>query len=200
MAHFVNHKGKRYGTLLVLRCASYDKWGHAMWLLKCDCGRRLEIRSEQVGKFESCFFCSGHVNGASSHKLEYNSYSAMKARCLDPENVCFKSYGGRGIRICDRWLGPAGFITFLKDMGKRPEGKTLDRRNPQGDYSPENCRWASSRTQQANKRCNYTEAELKVMQEEADKMRRDVERYQACEEEERRLYIEINGDDIGFVH
>ena len=99
----------------------------------------------------------------------------MKMRCLCETNDSYKHYGGRGIKICDRWLGPGGFVNFLKDMGRRPEGKTLDRRNPQGDYTPENCRWASDKTQNANRRCNYTEEELKVLQEAADEQRRKME-------------------------
>lgn len=103
------------------------------------------------------------------------SWGAMKSRCLCENNGSYESYGGRGIKICDRWLGPNGFVNFVKDMGRRPEGKTLDRRNPEGDYTPENCRRASRKTQTANRRCNYTDEELEVLQKQADEWRREVE-------------------------
>lgn len=102
------------------------------------------------------------------------SWTAMKSRCLCETNESYETYGGRGIKICDRWLGPIGFVNFLKDMGRRPDGKTLDRRNPEGDYTPENCRWASRSTQTANRRCNYSDEELATMQKQADESR---ERY-----------------------
>jgi hypothetical protein len=148
-----------------------------------------------------CPACSHPQRGMTrTHTAEFMSWGAMKSRCLCENNESYESYGGRGIKICDRWLGPNGFVNFVKDMGRRPEGKTLDRRNPEGDYTPENCRWASRKTQANNQRRNYTDEELKVLQEEAEKLRQEVARYQACEEEARRQYIEINGDDIGFVH
>ncbi|MGA7917437.1 MAG: hypothetical protein WCA00_19540 [Candidatus Acidiferrales bacterium] len=99
------------------------------------------------------------------------SYSAMKARCLCKTSESYKHYGGRGIKICDRWLGPGGFVNFVKDMGRRPEGKTLDRRNPESDYTPDNCRWASQKTQINNRRCSYSPEELAVMQEAAEQSR-----------------------------
>ena len=76
----------------------------------------------------------------------------MKKRCLDPSSHNYRNYGGRGITICDRWLDRQGFDNFLADMGERPEGKTLDRRNNVGDYEPGNCRWATSSEQNSNRR------------------------------------------------
>jgi len=86
---------------------------------------------------------------------EYNSWNAMRTRCENPNCAAYDNYGGRGVTICKRWTLPygEGFKNFLADMGPRPEGKTLDRINPQGHYEPTNCRWADSETQTQNRRC-----------------------------------------------
>ena len=74
---------------------------------------------------------------------------AMKQRCEDPSQVGYPRYGGRGIKICGQW---SKFENFLNDMGERPEGKSLDRIDNWGNYEPYNCRWATVKEQQANKR------------------------------------------------
>lgn len=86
---------------------------------------------------------------------EFNTWSQMLNRCSNPRHHAYDNYGGRGIRVCARWRegGTAqGFPNFLKDMGPRPFGKTLDRINPQGHYEPTNCRWADKEVQVANQR------------------------------------------------
>lgn len=93
------------------------------------------------------------VKHISSHRL-YMSYAQMKSRCHSETNREYKYYGGRGIKVCDRWLGKDGFQNFLDDMGERPEGATLDRKDVDGDYTPDNCRWASWNEQQSNRRNN----------------------------------------------
>ena len=94
---------------------------------------------------------------------EYKSWAAMRDRCTNPNNRAYSLYGGKGIKVCDRWLElPNGFVNFIKDMGRKPSyertatgGKplySLDRIDPDGDYCPGNCRWATWITQENNKK------------------------------------------------
>ncbi len=81
----------------------------------------------------------------------YRSWQRMKNRCLNPNKDNYALYGGRGIQVCERWR--SSFENFLADMGERPEGKTLDRYpNPDGNYEPNNCRWATPKEQTNNTR------------------------------------------------
>ena len=91
----------------------------------------------------------------SRKSAEYQSWSNMVGRCYNENHHAFADYGKRGIRVCDRWLPDGtgqGFKNFLSDLGPRPAGKTLDRKNPQGHYEPTNCQWADWDVQGRNKR------------------------------------------------
>lgn len=93
---------------------------------------------------------------------EWAAWKAMKQRCLNPANDSYEYYGGRGIKVCDRWLGANGFINFLKDLGERPENLSLDRIDNNGNYEPHNVRWASKVTQQNNRRRYRKKSGVKV--------------------------------------
>jgi len=102
---------------------------------------------------------------------EYTIWSAMKTRCFNPNPVGYKNYGGRGIKVCKRWMN--SFPTFLKDMGFSPEGTSLDRINNDGNYEPGNCRWATSKQQANNSRAIRTitfNGETKTLTEWANKI------------------------------
>lgn len=90
--------------------------------------------------------------GWTQHRGTYQSWQDMKNRCYNPRAQQYKNYGARGIFVCERWL--QSFANFLTDMGDRPEGLTLDRKDNDAGYSHENCRWASRAEQRRNQRDN----------------------------------------------
>lgn len=93
----------------------------------------------------------------------------MRQRCLNPKSRGWEYYGGNTppVTICERWLGSEGFKNFLADLGRRPAGKTLDRKNPFGNYEPGNCQWAGAPWQAQNKRAHYTPEEQAELERQA---------------------------------
>ena len=95
-----------------------------------------------------------HGHSVTKTTPTYNSWAGMFQRCNNQKNPAYTRYGGRGIAVCSQWQGADGFARFLSDMGVRPEGKTLDREDADGNYEPVNCRWATPQQQSENKRNN----------------------------------------------
>lgn len=147
--------GTRQGILSVLSL-DRDKNSNIVYICQCDCGNKTRTyRSSLKNGAKSCGCLRNKQTGerSTTHKLSnspiYNSYTSMIARCTKKNKDNYHRYGGRGIKVCDRWL--ESFENFYEDMGDRPDGFTLDRIDPDGNYEPDNCRWADTVTQSINK-------------------------------------------------
>lgn len=103
-----------------------------------------------------------HGESHSYRTTEYNSWTSMKMRCLQPSHDSYPRYGGRGITVCARWIG--SFENFLADMGRKPTAEhSLDRINGKGNYEPDNCRWATKAEQAANTAFKYKKTDKPVL-------------------------------------
>jgi len=127
-----------------------------LWVCFCDCGNitlsTLSNLRNNKAKSCGCIIVENNKSRATHRMIKtgaYTSWYAMKRRCLGKKIKQFKDYGGRGIKVCKRWMK---FENFYKDMGDRPKGKSLDRINVDGNYELKNCRWATPKEQANNKR------------------------------------------------
>ena len=158
-----NLNGQKFGSLLVLKYDSDYKW-----FCECLCGKIVSVKSGKLknGETKTCGCKIGFSSG-NSKLIEYKIWLGIKNRCYNKNYMHFDSYGGRGIKVCDRWL--ESFENFYEDMGKRPsKNHSIDRIDVNKDYSPENCRWADNKTQARNRRntiiVNYKGIEKPVIE------------------------------------
>lgn len=181
MPAFRDRTGEKVGRLTVICEASrHPTSNRVRWLCQCDCGNEIVVTggSLRVGNSSSCGCLQsertasanvartkhGHARSGGGNKRltspEYRSWKAMLERIRNPNSPNYHLYGGRGITVCQRWLGESGFSNFLADMGPRPNGKSIDRIDVDGNYEPDNCRWATLKEQRRNQR-NSPELEAK---------------------------------------
>lgn len=153
---------KKYGRLTLLTCLELK---HTTWKCRCDCGNEVKVWASQLasGGTKSCgclkkdrdILWGKKDKNRQTHGMhgtpEYGAWTGMKQRCYNPKNKYYKDYGGRNIKVCKRWLN--SFENFYTDMGPRPDNQhSLDRINNDGNYKPNNCRWADWFVQANNRR------------------------------------------------
>lgn len=166
--------GDRFGDIEVLQELSRGSYRQRMLECRCYCGTVFiaDFNNLRSGSTSSCgCLRKAHPNRLThngSQTSEYHTYHCMKQRCLNSNHPRYEDWGGRGILICECWLGRNGFANFIEDMGLKPSKQhSLDRfPDPDGPYSPDNCRWATATQQANNKRANqhvtYLEKRLTI--------------------------------------
>lgn len=146
--------GQRFGRLTAVKVVGRHKSRQNLWLCKCACGNEHVVAAYVLKRGASkscgCIRKAQSLNSLREHPL-YSTWCNMRSRCNSPKNAAYKYYGAKGVRICKEWEDSKAFIDWAFANGWAP-GLTIDRIDPYGDYSPDNCRWVTYEVQSANRR------------------------------------------------
>lgn len=154
---YVVYVGDVFGKLTTLVCLGYERGKHEIWACKCECGRFVLVQRHAFfgqNPRKSCRCATVDRNkrnakhGMSGTRV-YKIWMAMVWRCTKPTYGDYPRYGGRGIKVCERWMD---FRNFFADMGEPPEGYSINRIDNNGNYEPSNCEWSSTAVQNRNRR------------------------------------------------
>lgn len=169
--------GLTFGRLTVIRQAEMDDKGQRLWLCECSCepGKTKEVRGSylRAGNVKSCgcLFLETRKTAAVKHGMSYHplfgTWTNIKTRTTNPKNRQWPSYGGRGIKLHEAWMNDVeAFILWVEtNLGPRPDGMTLDRKDNDGHYEPGNLKWSTTREQNTNQRPKVTNAEVAELAE-----------------------------------
>lgn len=157
-SNFRDLTGQRFGRLEIVGRAPNGPGWTVRWSCRCDCGIEKVIAAGGIlsGAVISCGCAKKEIaanlsrtHGQSKTKF-YSVWLQMIGRCHRADHPSFKDYGARGISVCERWRG--SFEAFADDMGPRPDGLSIERKDNDGNYEPSNCKWATAAEQSANRR------------------------------------------------